>query len=398
MRRRRGFPAIIRPCSAIAASSASRSRSRSIPAAAHCCTIRRPMTASRSSCARPINDARGEISELLGKAINRGALDRGTDRARQGADARVPAALRRPVARPRLRGLDARGLQDLAGAARDQAGVRRDPVPLSVLLDADMWSGMLFEESFTQQATMFQPVGGMDRIAAAFAQEARPGRAPARARSPPSGAHDSGASIAYRRQADGQARCDRRRLLHRHHPAQGPAADRMRFSPAYRAAMTDVDYGNAVKIAWQSRRFWEIDDAHLRRDFLDGRPDRRWCGIRATACSRQRESCSAPMRVACGCRRCWRQAAARAVRADAARRSKACIPAAAASSKADGDRLEQGAVQPRHRRALAARPGERDYALLNEPDGPFYFAGEHLSQLGAWQGGRGSVGAAGDRT
>ena len=28
-----------------------------------------------------------------------------------------------------------------------------------------------------------------------------------------------------------------------------------------------------------------------------------------------------------------------------------------------------------------------EYALLNEPDGPFYFAGEHLSHIGAWQEG-----------
>src|SRR5262249_41740339 len=32
------------------------------------------------------------------------------------------------------------------------------------------------------------------------------------------------------------------------------------FSPAYRAAIRDGDYGNAVKIAWQSRRFWEADE------------------------------------------------------------------------------------------------------------------------------------------
>src|SRR5258708_1167529 len=32
------------------------------------------------------------------------------------------------------------------------------------------------------------------------------------------------------------------------------------FSPAHRAAIRDVDYANAVKIAWQSRRFWEADE------------------------------------------------------------------------------------------------------------------------------------------
>jgi monoamine oxidase len=39
---------------------------------------------------------------------------------------------------------------------------------------------------------------------------------------------------------------------------------------------------------------------------------------------------------------------------------------------------------------IAARyqPGqEGEYMLLNAPDGPFYFAGEHLSQIGAWQEG-----------
>jgi monoamine oxidase len=39
---------------------------------------------------------------------------------------------------------------------------------------------------------------------------------------------------------------------------------------------------------------------------------------------------------------------------------------------------------------IAARwPDDDDprYALLNQPDGPFYFAGEHLSHVGAWQEG-----------
>jgi len=28
-----------------------------------------------------------------------------------------------------------------------------------------------------------------------------------------------------------------------------------------------------------------------------------------------------------------------------------------------------------------------EYSLLNTPDGPFYFAGEHLSRIGPWQEG-----------
>jgi monoamine oxidase len=30
---------------------------------------------------------------------------------------------------------------------------------------------------------------------------------------------------------------------------------------------------------------------------------------------------------------------------------------------------------------------DSNYAVLSEPDGPFYFAGEHLSHVGAWQEG-----------
>jgi monoamine oxidase len=32
------------------------------------------------------------------------------------------------------------------------------------------------------------------------------------------------------------------------------------FSAAHQAAIGGVNYGNAIKIAWQSRRFWETDD------------------------------------------------------------------------------------------------------------------------------------------
>jgi monoamine oxidase len=117
-----------------------------------------------------VNDVRGEISELLGKAINRGALDQ--ELTAQDKD-RMLAFLRQyGDLSPDLlyKGSTRSGYKTLPGPA-DQVGVKRDPIPLGVLLDADMWTGALLEESFTQQATMFQPVGGMDRIAAAFAEK-----------------------------------------------------------------------------------------------------------------------------------------------------------------------------------------------------------------------------------
>lgn len=41
---------------------------------------------------------------------------------------------------------------------------------MRALLDASFWRGLAQEETFDQQATMLQPVGGMDRIPYAFAQ------------------------------------------------------------------------------------------------------------------------------------------------------------------------------------------------------------------------------------
>jgi len=58
----------------------------------------------------------------------------------------------------------------LPGAA-GEVGVRRDPVPIETLLDVDLWTGVLFEENFDFQATMLQPVGGVDRIPMAFARK-----------------------------------------------------------------------------------------------------------------------------------------------------------------------------------------------------------------------------------
>ena len=86
-----------------------------------------------------INDTRGEISELLGKAINRGALDQeltAHDKERMLAFLRQYGDLSPDLL---YRGSTRAGYKILPGPA-GEAGVQRDPVPLGVLLDADMWA------------------------------------------------------------------------------------------------------------------------------------------------------------------------------------------------------------------------------------------------------------------
>src|ERR1700692_3648470 len=66
-------------------------------------------------------------------------------------------------------GSDRAGVTVAAGAGR-QVEVNEIPLDMHTLLDANFWNSMLYEEVLDWQATMMQPVGGMDRIPYAFAK------------------------------------------------------------------------------------------------------------------------------------------------------------------------------------------------------------------------------------
>jgi monoamine oxidase len=112
-------------------------------------------------------DTRGHVSELLAKCVSQGALDQ--EMSKDDRD-RMLTFLRKYGSLDdagKYVGSDAAGYSVTAGAG-DDAGVLSQPVDMHTLLDADFWDGILFEEAFDMQATMFQPVGGMDRIPYAF--------------------------------------------------------------------------------------------------------------------------------------------------------------------------------------------------------------------------------------
>ena len=70
-------------------------------------------------------------------------------------------------------GSDRAGLKTAPGAGT-QVGVPEVPQDMHTLLDEAFWGGMLYEETWDWQATMMQPVGGMDRIPYAFAKALGP--------------------------------------------------------------------------------------------------------------------------------------------------------------------------------------------------------------------------------
>ena len=120
-----------------------------------------------------INDTRGYVSELLAKAVSKGALDQemtGIDKEKMVSFLRQYGDLSPDLF---YKGSTRSGYKDYPGAA-DEVGVAHDPLTLKALLDQDMWGNVLSEEGITQQATMFQPVGGIDMTGRAIAKALGP--------------------------------------------------------------------------------------------------------------------------------------------------------------------------------------------------------------------------------
>jgi len=118
---------------------------------------------------RVFNDTRGHVSELLAKCVRKGALDEeftADDRERM-----IQFLVQYGDLNPDLlfRGTDRSGFK-VPPSAELPEPVVNDPLAMHELLDADLLFGMLVEETIDWQPTMFQPVGGMDRIPMAFAQ------------------------------------------------------------------------------------------------------------------------------------------------------------------------------------------------------------------------------------
>ena len=206
---------------------------------------------------RLVFDFHGRISELLAKAIDLHALDEqvSKDELRQ---------LRQFL--PAWGSLDEKGLyapRGSSGYAVEGGGYDKAPVPLPPLALKDFVERgngiglpLLFESIWDMQATMLQPVGGMDRIAEAIYERVKP---LVRLRTP---------ITAIRRAGDG--------VRIEHGPGDQateadycictlpiPILQRMAndFSPSKKAAISKAtNQLRSVKLAFEAPRFWEQDD------------------------------------------------------------------------------------------------------------------------------------------
>ena len=202
-----------------------------------------------------VNDTRGHVSELLMKAINSHCLDEeisALDRDRMLSFLRIYGSLDDAG---KYTGGDRAGYSRLPGAG-DQVGVLSKPIDMHTLLDENFWSNILFEETFDMQATMFQPVGGMDRIPYAFAKAL--GKT-VQYGSPVTEIRKTGKGVRVTYTNKGETKNIEAEYCVSAMPLTILRKVPNDFSAPYKKVINEASYAGAYKVAWESRRFWEQD-------------------------------------------------------------------------------------------------------------------------------------------
>ncbi len=202
-----------------------------------------------------VNDTRGHVSELLAKCIHGGGLDgeiSATDRDRMLSFLRLYGSLDEAG---KYGGSDRAGYAKTAGAG-DEAGVLSEPIDMHTLLDENFWQGMLFDQQFDMQATMFQPVGGMDRIPYAFAKSlgdiVQYGAPVTEIRKTAKGVR-----VGYKQK--GAVKAIEADYCINALPLNILRTIPNNMSAPYKKVLDECTYASAYKVAWESRRFWEQD-------------------------------------------------------------------------------------------------------------------------------------------
>lgn len=202
-----------------------------------------------------INDTRGHVSELLAKCIQQHALDQelsAEDRERMLAFLRIYGDLKPDYS---YKGSGRAGALRLPGAG-DVTEELLPPLDMHTLLDANFWSGMLFEETLDMQATMMEPVGGMDRIPFAFAGKL--GKV-VHYESPVKEIRRAGKGVKIVYSQHGVEKSIEADYCICAMPISILKTTPNDFSPRIKQAIDGVGYDDAYKIAWESKRFWETD-------------------------------------------------------------------------------------------------------------------------------------------
>lgn len=215
--------------------------------------------ANRSIRAREVEtDLKGYAAELLAKAIHQDALD--MPLSAEDKERLIDYLRREGGLSPDLfyEGSTRRGYAKPPGAGY-QKGEMDDPYDLAALIHSGFGDAYSDAYAFNQQPTMFEPVGGMDRLAYAFADRLD-GIITYHARVDGIRKTPGGVHVTYRDRHDkphavagDYCICTIPLSVLKDIPAD--------FAPPMREAIHAVDYASTGKIGLQfARRFWEEDD------------------------------------------------------------------------------------------------------------------------------------------
>jgi monoamine oxidase len=210
-------------------------------------------------------DWKGHVSELLGKALNAGALDQAVtkeDKAKLMEAMRSWGVLDKNMAYVKSGKVgEQRGWNRPPGGGMNGEPIPNDPFSLSDTLDSKIWETLGFFSEYVMQTSMFQAKGGMDNIGKAF--QARVGKLIRyNTRVSKIAQDDKGVTASWtdtRTSAAGETKAD---WMVCTIPAPVLSQIDVQMSDAKRAALKALPYGNSVKIGLEmKRRFWETDDA-----------------------------------------------------------------------------------------------------------------------------------------
>jgi monoamine oxidase len=205
---------------------------------------------------RMVEDMRGRLAELLAKAIDQHALEGQVSKDELASVRKFlapyanigPDGIYRPSGR--------------SGYAVDGGGYNAAPVPLPPLTAKELAPSpavvlpYLFEHIWDMQATMLQPVGGMDHIAKAIYEKVRP---TVRLRTQVSAIRRSGDRVRIEHGAGNQVIEADYCICTLPLPILGRIPND--FSAAKRAAIAGAPpYLRSVKLAFEAPRFWEERD------------------------------------------------------------------------------------------------------------------------------------------
>jgi monoamine oxidase len=333
-----------------------------------------------------VNDARGYVAELAAKAVDKDLMAQPVsleDKEKLRSFLRGFGALDKDFA---YKGSNRSGYAVPPGGG-DQAGSAPQPLDLRQLLASDFWQGpMQFGEFSTMAATMLQPVGGMGRIGQAFGHKLADvityGAVVTQLRRT-----EAGARVVWR-DAAGAEQATEAALVVVTIPFPVLRTIDADFAPATRAGIAAVDYVPAGKVAFQAeRRFWEEDHAIYGGISWTSRDITQiWY---PTAGIHQKQGILVGAYI-------WTE--------DIGNRFAAMPPAQRLEAAlADGEKLHPEYRQRLTQGVAVAWPNipysgsawaewsrearKTHYPVLLKGDGPFLFAGEHMSHITGWQEG-----------